>query len=37
MIANRGELHDDPLVFALTDRMSWAAGASVLFVLALAL
>jgi 4-hydroxybenzoate polyprenyltransferase len=37
MIANRGELHDDPLVFALTDRISWAAGASVLFVLALAL
>jgi 4-hydroxybenzoate polyprenyltransferase len=36
MIANRGELHDDPLVFALTDRPSWAAGACVVLVLALA-
>jgi 4-hydroxybenzoate polyprenyltransferase/phosphoserine phosphatase len=36
MIANRGELHDDPLVFALTDRASWAAGACVVLVLALA-
>jgi 4-hydroxybenzoate polyprenyltransferase len=36
MIANRGELHDDPLVFALTDRASWAAGACVILVLALA-
>jgi 4-hydroxybenzoate polyprenyltransferase len=36
VIANRGDLHEDPLVFALTDRISWAAGASVLFVLALA-
>ena len=37
MIANRGELHDDPVAFALTDRTSWGAGASVLFVLVLAL
>jgi 4-hydroxybenzoate polyprenyltransferase/phosphoserine phosphatase len=36
MIANRGELHDDPLVFALTDRTSWAAGACVVLILALA-
>jgi 4-hydroxybenzoate polyprenyltransferase len=36
MIANRGELHDDPLVFALTDRPSWACAACVLLVLALA-
>jgi len=36
MIANRGELHDDPLVFALTDRASWASAACVVLVLALA-
>jgi hypothetical protein len=36
MIANRGELHDDPLVFALTDRASWASAACVILVLALA-
>jgi 4-hydroxybenzoate polyprenyltransferase/phosphoserine phosphatase len=27
MLANRGELHDDPVVFALTDRKSWVTGA----------
>ncbi|HEX5262331.1 MAG TPA: UbiA family prenyltransferase, partial [Phenylobacterium sp.] len=27
MLANRGELHDDPVVFALTDRKSWITGA----------
>jgi 4-hydroxybenzoate polyprenyltransferase len=37
VIANRGDLHEDPLVFALTDWISWAAGASVLFVLLLAI
>jgi 4-hydroxybenzoate polyprenyltransferase len=36
MIANRGELHDDPLVFALTDRASWASAACAILVLALA-
>ena len=36
IIANRGDLHDDPLVFSLTDRTSWAAGASIVFILALA-
>jgi 4-hydroxybenzoate polyprenyltransferase/phosphoserine phosphatase len=26
VLANRGELHDDPVVFALTDRTSWVTG-----------
>jgi 4-hydroxybenzoate polyprenyltransferase len=37
MISNRGELHDDPVVFALTDRTSWASAACVLAVLAIAI
>ena len=37
MISNRGELHDDPLVFALTDRTSWATAACVIGVLAIAI
>ena len=36
MLSNRGELHDDPLVFALTDRTSWASGACIVAVLAAA-
>ena len=30
MIANRGEMHDDPVVFAVTDKISWLCGAGVL-------
>jgi 4-hydroxybenzoate polyprenyltransferase len=30
--ANRGEMHDDPLIFALTDRVSWAAAAGAAFI-----
>jgi len=33
-VAKRGELHDDPVVFALSDASSWLAG---LLVLVLAL
>lgn len=29
LLANRGEMHDDPVVFALHDRTSWAMGAGV--------
>lgn len=29
MISNRNELHDDPVIFALTDRASWFVGALV--------
>ena len=36
MLSNRGDLHDDPLVFALTDRISWASGACIVAVLAAA-
>jgi hypothetical protein len=37
LLANRGEMHDDPVVFALSDRMSWLLGAAVgaAFLLAL--
>jgi len=34
IVSNRGELHDDPVVFALTDRVSLATGACVAAVLA---
>lgn len=27
ILSNRNELHDDPVIFALTDRVSWAVGA----------
>jgi 4-hydroxybenzoate polyprenyltransferase len=36
IFALRGELHDDPVVFALRDRVSYAVGAAVLAVLLLA-
>ena len=36
MISNRGDLHDDPLVVALTDRTSWLCGASLAGVLVVA-
>jgi 4-hydroxybenzoate polyprenyltransferase len=34
ILAHRGDMHDDPLVFAFTDRFSWAVGALVVAVLA---
>ncbi|HEX3500313.1 MAG TPA: hypothetical protein VHT04_13410, partial [Stellaceae bacterium] len=36
LLAHRGEMHDDPLVFATTDRISLVCAAIVLFVMALA-
>jgi hypothetical protein len=29
LIANRGQLHDDPIVFAARDRASWITGVAV--------
>lgn len=36
MIAHRGEMHDDPIVFALRDRVSHVCGAAILVALAAA-
>lgn len=36
LIAHRGQMHDDPIVFALTDRVSWAVGLALVGVFALA-
>jgi hypothetical protein len=33
MIAHRGEMHDDPIVFALRDRVSHVCGAAILVAL----
>ncbi len=35
VISNRNELHDDPVIFALTDRISWLVGALVAGVIAI--
>jgi 4-hydroxybenzoate polyprenyltransferase len=35
--ANRGELHDDPVTFALTDKISWITGACVAGVIAVSI
>jgi hypothetical protein len=32
LLASRGELHEDPVVFALTDRMSLLLGLGVLLI-----
>ena len=36
LIAHRGRMHDDPIVFALKDKVSWGVVAFMLGVLALA-
>ena len=36
LLAGRNEMHDDPVVFALTDKVSWAVGALAVGVIALA-
>jgi len=36
LMANRGQLHDDPIVFATHDRASWIAGIAVLAILYIA-
>ncbi len=33
LLARRGQLHDDPVIFALTDRVSYVAGALILFII----
>ncbi|MBC2664464.1 UbiA family prenyltransferase [Novosphingobium flavum] len=37
LIASRNQLHDDPVVFALTDRTSWVVGALAAGVIAIAI
>lgn len=37
LIAHRGEMHDDPIVFAIKDRVSWAVGACFLSVFLIAM
>lgn len=34
LVANRGEMHDDPVVYALTDKTSWVTAVCVLMVIA---
>ncbi len=34
MIANRGEMHDDPIIFAVTDRISWLTGVVAALIIA---
>lgn len=34
VLSNRNEMHDDPVIFALTDRISWATGACAAAVIA---
>ena len=36
LITHRGQMHDDPIVFAIKDRMSWLVGLCFLGVFALA-
>jgi hypothetical protein len=36
LLSSRNQMHDDPVVFALTDRVSWAVGGLALGVIALA-
>jgi 4-hydroxybenzoate polyprenyltransferase len=37
LLADRGEMHDDPILFALTDKVSYLVGAAAVVVLLLAL
>ena len=37
MLSNRGEMHDDPIIFALTDKVSWLTGVSAAVVIAVAI
>jgi 4-hydroxybenzoate polyprenyltransferase len=36
-IANRGEMHDDPIIFAMRDRISWLTGVCVAAVIAISI
>ncbi len=37
MLSNRGEMHDDPIIFALTDKVSWLTGAVAAVIIAVAI
>jgi 4-hydroxybenzoate polyprenyltransferase len=37
VIANRGEMHDDPIIFAFSDRISWITGACIAGVVAVSI
>ena len=37
VMANRGDLHHDPVIFALTDRISWITGACLVGVIAVSI
>ena len=37
VLSHRGDLHDDPVIFALTDKVSWLTGVGVAGVVALSL
>ena len=37
MLSNRGEMHDDPIIFALTDKVSWLTGVAAAVIIAIAI
>lgn len=37
MLSNRGEMHDDPIIFALTDKVSWLIGVIAAVIIAVAI
>lgn len=37
MLSNRGEMHDDPIIFALTDKISWLTGVAAAAIIAVAI
>jgi 4-hydroxybenzoate polyprenyltransferase/phosphoserine phosphatase len=37
VLANRGEMHDDPIIFAMTDRISWLTGVCMAGVIAVSI
>ena len=37
ILANRGEMDDDPIIFSVRDRMSWLTGAGVALVVAISI
>jgi hypothetical protein len=37
VMASRGDLHDDPVIFAMTDRISWITGVCMAAVIAVSI
>ena len=37
MLSNRGEMHDDPIIFALTDKVSWLTGVVAAIIIAISI